>query len=151
MRWRIIRRLEAGQCQVQICREFNLTLSVVVCNLWKQFQDTKRKPGQGRPRATMAREDPHLSIIERRNRGATASQLSRYLYAATGTRISRMTDSKRLQKRGLLNTDSRRTFIWREPVTRYLLSNVHEIDNYGGGGLMVWTGIMLDGRAPLHV
>ncbi|GBN53458.1 hypothetical protein AVEN_38562-1 [Araneus ventricosus] len=50
-----------------------------------------------------------------------------------------------------LNTDSRRTFIWREPGTRYLPSNVREIDHYGGGGLMVWAGIMLDGRTPLHV
>ncbi|GFV69479.1 transposable element Tcb2 transposase [Trichonephila clavipes] len=32
-----------------------------------------------------------------------------------------------------LNTDSRRTFILREPGTRYLPSNVCEIDNYGGG------------------
>ncbi|GBM23009.1 Transposable element Tc1 transposase [Araneus ventricosus] len=50
-----------------------------------------------------------------------------------------------------LNTDSRRTFIWREPATRYLPSNVREINHYGGGGLMVWAGIMLDGRTPLHV
>lgn len=192
-------RLEAGQSQVQICREFNLTASVV-CNLWKQFQDTgsiERKPGQGRPRATTAREDRHLSIIARRNRGATASQLSRDLYAATETRVSRVTVSRRLHERGLfarrpavcvpltstnrrirlawcrehrdwsmdqwatvlfsdesrfsLTTDSRRTFIWRERGTRYLPSNVREIDHYGGGGLMVWAGIMLDGRTPLHV
>ncbi|GFS66179.1 transposable element Tcb2 transposase [Trichonephila clavipes] len=50
-----------------------------------------------------------------------------------------------------LNTDFRRTFIWREPGIRYLLSNVREIDSYGGGGSMVWAGIMLDGRTPLHV
>ncbi|GBM70274.1 hypothetical protein AVEN_63921-1 [Araneus ventricosus] len=50
-----------------------------------------------------------------------------------------------------LNTDSCRTFIWREPGTRYLPSNVCEIDHYGGGGLMVWAGIMLDGQTPLHV
>ncbi|GBM84805.1 hypothetical protein AVEN_217791-1 [Araneus ventricosus] len=50
-----------------------------------------------------------------------------------------------------LNTDSRRTFIWREPGTHYLPSNVREIDHYGGGGLMVWAGIMLDDRTPLHV
>ncbi|GBN55318.1 hypothetical protein AVEN_57593-1 [Araneus ventricosus] len=55
------------------------------------------------------------------------------------------------ESRFSLNTDSRRTFIWREPGTRYLPSNVREIDHYGGGGLMVWTGIMLDGRTPLHV
>ncbi|GFT07755.1 transposable element Tcb2 transposase [Trichonephila clavipes] len=85
--------------------EFNLTPSGV-CNLWKQFQDTrsfKRKPGQGRPRETTAREDRHLSIIARRNRerGVTASQLSRYLYATTGSRVSRVTVSKRLHERGL--------------------------------------------------
>ncbi|GBN58365.1 Transposable element Tc1 transposase [Araneus ventricosus] len=198
MRWRIVGRLEAGQSQVQICREFNSTPSVV-CNLWKQFQDTgsiERKPGQGRPRATTSTEDRYLSIIARRNRGATASHLSRDLYAATGTRVLRVTVSKRLHETGLfarpavcvpltstnrrvrlawcrehrdwhmdqwatvlftdesrfsLNTDSRRTFIWREPGTRYLPSNVREIDHYGGGGLMAWAGIMLDGRTPLHV
>ncbi|GBN89465.1 hypothetical protein AVEN_258463-1 [Araneus ventricosus] len=70
MRWRIVGRLEAGQSQVQICREFNLMPSVVR-NSWKQFQDTRsieRKPGQGRPRATTATEDSYLSIIARRNR-----------------------------------------------------------------------------------
>ncbi|GBN82143.1 Transposable element Tcb2 transposase [Araneus ventricosus] len=199
MSWRIVGRLEVGQSQVQICREFNLTPSVV-CNLWKQFQDTgsiEKKHGKGRPRATTATEDRYLSIIARRNRGATASQLSRDLYAATGTRVSRVTVSKRLHETGLfarrpavcvpltstnrrvclewcrehrdwsmdqwatvlftdesrfsLNTDSHRTFIWREPGTRYLPSNVREIDHYGGGGLMVWAGIMLDGRTHLHV
>ncbi|GBM14601.1 Transposable element Tcb2 transposase [Araneus ventricosus] len=199
MRWRIVGRLEAGQYQFQICREFNLTPSVV-CNLWKQFQDSgfiKRKLGKGRPKAPTATEDRYLSIIARRNRGATASQLSRDLYAASGTRVSRVTVSKRLHETGLfarrpavcvalnstnrrvrlawcrehrdwsidqwatvlftdesrfsLNTDFRRTFIWREPGPCYLPSNVREIDHYGGGGLMVWAGIMLDGRTPLHV
>ncbi|GBM94229.1 Transposable element Tcb2 transposase [Araneus ventricosus] len=166
----------------------------------RKFQDTgsiERKPGQGRPRATTATEDRYLFIIARRNRGATASQLSRDLYAATETHVSRVTVSKRLHETGLfarrpavcvpltstnrrvrlawyrehrdwsmdqwatvlftdesrfsLNTDSRRTFIWREPGTRYLPSNVREIDHYGGGGLMVWAGIMLDGRTPSHL
>ncbi|GBM63793.1 Transposable element Tcb2 transposase [Araneus ventricosus] len=166
----------------------------------RKFQDTgsiERKTGQGHPRATTATEDRYLSIIARRNRGATVSQLSRDLRAATGTRVSRVTVSKRLHETGLfarrpavcfpltstnrrvrlawcrehrdwrmdqwatilftdesrfsLNTDSRRTFIWREPGTRYLPSNVREIDLYGGGGLMVWAGLMLDDRTPLHV
>ncbi|CAL1282694.1 unnamed protein product [Larinioides sclopetarius] len=100
MRWRIVGSLEAGQSQVQICKDFNLMASVV-CNLWKQFQDTgsiQRKPGQGSPRATTATEDRYLSIIARRNWGAIASQFSRDLYAATGTRVSRVTVSKRLHK-----------------------------------------------------
>ncbi|GFT81562.1 HTH_Tnp_Tc3_2 domain-containing protein [Trichonephila clavipes] len=59
MRWQIGRRQEVGQCQVQICREFNLTSSFV-SNLLKQFQDigsTENKPGQGNPRAMTIRED----------------------------------------------------------------------------------------------
>ncbi|GFX79918.1 transposable element Tcb2 transposase [Trichonephila clavipes] len=84
MRWQIVRRLEAGQCQVQISRENNLT-AIVVCNLLKQFQDTgsiESKHLQGHTRATTTREDRHLSIIVRRHRGSTASQLSRYLKEA---------------------------------------------------------------------
>ncbi|GFX84824.1 esterase FE4 [Trichonephila clavipes] len=115
----------------------------------------------------------------------------------TGTRVSRVTVSKRLHERGLfarrpavcvpltstnrrvrlawfrqhrdwsmdqwvtvlftdesrfsLNINSRRTSIWREPGTRYLPCKVHEFDNYGGGDLMAWTDIMLDGCTPLHV
>ncbi|GFX14483.1 transposable element Tcb2 transposase [Trichonephila clavipes] len=75
---RIVGRPETGQCLVQIDREFDLTPSVV-CNLWKLFQDTgpiERKPGQSRPRATTAREDRHLLIIARRNRGDSFSALS---------------------------------------------------------------------------
>ncbi|GFU87203.1 HTH_Tnp_Tc3_2 domain-containing protein [Trichonephila clavipes] len=99
MRWRIVGRLEAVQCQVQISRELSLTLSTV-CNLWKQFQGTRsieRKRGLCRSRATMAREDRQLSIIARRNRGATASLLSRYLYATRylyAFHVSRVTVSK---------------------------------------------------------
>ncbi|GBM39741.1 Transposable element Tc1 transposase [Araneus ventricosus] len=163
----------------------------------KDTGSIERNPEQGRPRATTATEDRYLSIIARRNRGATAYQLSRDLYVATGTRVSRVTVSKRLHETGLfarrpavcvpltstnrrvrlawcrehrdwsmdqwatvlftdesrfsLNTASRSMFIWREPGTRYLPSNVSEIDHYGGGGLMVWAGIILDGRTPLHV
>ncbi|GFS93230.1 HTH_Tnp_Tc3_2 domain-containing protein [Trichonephila clavipes] len=70
----IVGGLEAGQCQVQSCREFNLTPSVV-CNSWKQFQGTvsiERRPAKGRTRTATAR-DHHLSIIERPNTDATAS------------------------------------------------------------------------------
>ncbi|GFT28416.1 transposable element Tc3 transposase [Trichonephila clavipes] len=46
IRWRIVGSLEAGQCQVQVCREVNLT-PINGCNLWKQIQETgsiERKP-----------------------------------------------------------------------------------------------------------
>ncbi|GFW65181.1 transposable element Tcb2 transposase [Trichonephila clavipes] len=81
----------------------NLTPSIVR-NLRKQFHDNRsieRKTEQGLLRARTAREDHHLSFIARRNREVTNVQISRYLYAATGIRVSRATVSKRLHERGL--------------------------------------------------
>ena len=54
-------------------------------------------------RATTAREDRHLSLLARRYRGATASQISRELYAVTEKRVSRVIVSKRLNERGLFS------------------------------------------------
>ncbi|GBN61921.1 hypothetical protein AVEN_215799-1 [Araneus ventricosus] len=62
------------------------------------YQMHREKAWEGCPRATTATEDRYLSIIARRNRGATSSQLSHDLYAATGTRVSRVTVSKRLRE-----------------------------------------------------
>ncbi|GFU72484.1 transposable element Tcb2 transposase [Trichonephila clavipes] len=47
----------------------------------------------------MAGENRQFSIIVRRNRGTTASQLCCYLYVATGARVSRVTVSKSLPQR----------------------------------------------------
>ncbi|GBM04459.1 hypothetical protein AVEN_130845-1 [Araneus ventricosus] len=48
----------------------------------------------------MANENRYLSITVRSNRHATASQLSPGFYAATGSRVSRFTVSRRLHERG---------------------------------------------------
>ncbi|GFT21390.1 HTH_Tnp_Tc3_2 domain-containing protein [Trichonephila clavipes] len=72
-------------------------------NLWKQFQDTRsiqRNPSQDCPRATTSREDLHLSIIERRNRDAAVSQLSRRLHADTVISASRVTVSRIMKSSG---------------------------------------------------
>ena len=49
------------------------------------------------------------------------------------------------------NNDSHRMFIWRESGSHYLPYDVREIDHYGGGGLIIWAGIMLDDRTLFHV
>ncbi|GFV07266.1 transposable element Tc3 transposase [Trichonephila clavipes] len=49
-----------------------------------------------------------------------------------------------------LQPDSRRTLIWRVPVTRYH-QNTIERHCYGGAGLLVWGGIILGSRTDLHV
>ncbi|GFX19396.1 transposable element Tcb2 transposase [Trichonephila clavipes] len=45
------------------------------------------------------------------------------------------------ESRFSLTRDSHSTFIRKEPRPIYLVFNIQEIDHYGSGGLMVWTGI----------
>ncbi|GFV65268.1 uncharacterized protein TNCV_4572681 [Trichonephila clavipes] len=50
-----------------------------------------------------------------------------------------------------LQSDSRRTLIWRAPGTRYHPENTIERHRYGGAGWLVWGGIILSFRTDLHV
>ncbi|KFM72212.1 Transposable element Tcb1 transposase, partial [Stegodyphus mimosarum] len=55
------------------------------------------------------------------------------------------------ESRFSLQSDSRRTFIWRAPDNRYHQENIIERHRYGGGGVLVWGGIILGSRSDLHV
>ncbi|KFM62800.1 Transposable element Tcb1 transposase, partial [Stegodyphus mimosarum] len=55
------------------------------------------------------------------------------------------------ESRFRLQSDSRRTFIWRAPGTRYHQENVIERHRYGGAGVLVWGGIILGSRTDLLV
>ncbi|GFX95946.1 transposable element Tcb2 transposase [Trichonephila clavipes] len=50
-----------------------------------------------------------------------------------------------------LQSDSRQTFIWRAPGTRYHQENTIERHRYGDAGWLVWGGIILGSRTDLHV
>ncbi|GFV51192.1 transposable element Tcb2 transposase [Trichonephila clavipes] len=50
-----------------------------------------------------------------------------------------------------LQSNSRRTVIWRAPGTRYHQENTIEQHRYGGAGWIVWGGIILGSRTDLHV
>ncbi|GFT99657.1 transposable element Tcb1 transposase [Trichonephila clavipes] len=55
------------------------------------------------------------------------------------------------ESRFSLQSDSRRTLIWRVPGTRYHQENTIERHRYGGAGWLVWGGIILGFRTDLHV
>ncbi|GFT56195.1 transposable element Tcb2 transposase [Trichonephila clavipes] len=57
------------------------------------------------------------------------------------------TDESRFSTR----SDSQRVLIWREIGTRFYTSNIKERHRYGGPGVLVWAGIMLNGRTELHI
>ncbi|GFT46787.1 transposable element Tcb2 transposase [Trichonephila clavipes] len=57
------------------------------------------------------------------------------------------TDESRFSTR----SDSQRVLIWREIETRFYTSNIKERHHYGGPGVLVWGGIMLNGRTELYI
>ncbi|GFU72125.1 transposable element Tcb2 transposase [Trichonephila clavipes] len=50
-----------------------------------------------------------------------------------------------------LSSDCRRQLIWRESGIAYLPDNIQEKDPYPTCSIMVWAGIMINGRTRLHV
>ncbi|GFW15792.1 transposable element Tc3 transposase [Trichonephila clavipes] len=57
------------------------------------------------------------------------------------------TDESRFSTR----SDSQRVLIWREIGTWFYTGNIKERHHYGGPGVLVWGGIMLNGRTELHI
>ncbi|GFW66849.1 transposable element Tcb1 transposase [Trichonephila clavipes] len=171
LRGRIIGRVECGRTQLEVSEELGIAQSVI-SRLWQRFQDdgnVSRCYSTGRPRVTTPNEDWYLAVTAKRNRRSTASDLSRQLSSATGTTVSRQTVYKRLGHIGLyarrpvkcvpltathysrfsLQSDSRRTFIWRAPENHQ--ENAIERHRYGGAGWLVFGGIILGSRTDLPV
>ncbi|GFW33397.1 transposable element Tcb1 transposase [Trichonephila clavipes] len=152
---------------LEVSEELGIAQSVI-SRFWQRFQDdgnVSRCYSTGPLRVTTPNEDRYLAVTAKRNRRSTASDLSRQLFSATGTTVSRQTMYRRLGHIGLyarrpvrcvpltathcrlqltwsrkhalwtpqqwscvmfsdesmfsLQSDSRRTLIWRAPGTRY--------------------------------
>ncbi|GFS95332.1 HTH_Tnp_Tc3_2 domain-containing protein [Trichonephila clavipes] len=95
---RIIGRLECGRTQLEVSEELGIAQSVI-CRLWQRFQDdgnVSKCYSTGLPRVTTPNEDRYLAVNAKRNRRSTALDLSRQMYSATGTTVSRQTVYRRL-------------------------------------------------------
>ncbi|GFT38575.1 transposable element Tcb1 transposase [Trichonephila clavipes] len=55
------------------------------------------------------------------------------------------------ESRFSLSSDCRRQLIWRESGTAYRPENIQEKDRYPTCSIMVWAGIIINGRTLLHV
>ncbi|GFW28455.1 transposable element Tc1 transposase [Trichonephila clavipes] len=55
------------------------------------------------------------------------------------------------ESRFRLSSDCRRQLIWRESGTAYRPENIQEKDRYPTCSIMVWAGIIINGRTLLHV
>ncbi|GFV74058.1 transposable element Tcb1 transposase [Trichonephila clavipes] len=152
MRGRIIGKIEEGRKITDVAREFDIAHSVV-SRLWKSFKTTgmcSRRHGGGRVRSTTPAEDRYIVLSAKRNRRTTAQQVANQFLAASGKQISRKTVATH-ESRFSLSSDCRRQLIWRESGTAYRPENIREKDRYPTFSIMVWAGIMINGRTRLHV
>ncbi|GFV60921.1 transposable element Tcb2 transposase [Trichonephila clavipes] len=140
------------------------SISLESCRIWNRFLETGssgRRPGQGRRRATMPNEDRYLVLTARRHRNMNATLLQQHLRSATGTTVSTQTVRNRLHgvspyarrpmSRFSVHPDNRRIFIWRDRGSRNNPTFVQESVRFGGGGVLVYGGISIDGRTDLYI
>ncbi|GFV02791.1 transposable element Tc1 transposase [Trichonephila clavipes] len=166
MRGQIIGKIEEGRKITDVAREFDIAHSVV-SRLRKSFKTTgmcSRRHGRGRVR----RKQISRKTVARRLRGGG-------LYArrpVVCVPLTRQHRTARLQwcrehhnwteqdwecvlfsdeSRFSLSSDCRRQLIWRESGTAYRPENIQEKDRYPTCSIMVWAGIMINGRTRLHV
>ncbi|GFV34302.1 transposable element Tcb2 transposase [Trichonephila clavipes] len=171
MRDRIIGKIEEGRKITDVAREFDIAHSVV-SRLWKSFKTTGMCSVVLEQVANqfLAASGKQISrkTVARRLRGGG-------LYAsrpAVCVPLTRQHRTARLQwcrehhnwteqdwacvlfsdeSRFSLSSDCRRQMIWRESRTAYRPENIQEKDRYPTCSIMVWAGIMINGRTRLHV
>ncbi|GFW94183.1 transposable element Tc1 transposase [Trichonephila clavipes] len=179
MRGRIIGKIEEGRKITDVAREFDIAHSVV-SRLWKSFKTTgmcSRRHGGGRVRSTTPAEDRYTVLYQQK--GIGAPQLSRWQISFLLPQESRSPEkllpdhrTARLQwcrehhnwteqdwacvlfsddSRFSLSSYCRRQLIWHESGTAYRPENIQEKDRYPTCSIMVWAGIMINGRTRLHV
>ncbi|GFX62312.1 transposable element Tc3 transposase [Trichonephila clavipes] len=127
--------LECGRTQLEVSQELGIAQSVI-SRLWQRLQDDgnmSRCHSTGHPRIKTPNEDRFIWQLLPKETDGAQHQTS--------------------QSRFSLQSDSRRTLIWRAPGTRYHQVNTIERHHYGGAGWLarVWGGIILGFRTDLHV
>ncbi|GFW95921.1 transposable element Tcb2 transposase [Trichonephila clavipes] len=157
MRGRIIGKIEEGRKITDVARQFDIAHSVV-SRLWKSFKTTgmcSRRHGE------VVLEVRHLQktryiVYQQRNRRTTAQQhrTARLQWCREHHNWTEQDWACVLfsdESRFCLSSDCRRQLIWRESGTAYRPENIQEKDRYPTCSIMVWAGIMINGRTRLHV
>ncbi|GFW74756.1 transposable element Tcb2 transposase [Trichonephila clavipes] len=161
--WRVVGRLEGGQTQAEVAKAIGVSQSVI-SRIWNRFLETGsagRSQGQGRRQATTPNEDRYLVLTAPRHRNMNATLLQQHLRSATGTTVSTQNVRNRLHGVGLyhrrpmsrfsVHPDNRRIFIWRDRGIRNNPAFLHESVRFGGGGVLVYGGISIDGFTDLYI
>ncbi|GFW91678.1 transposable element Tcb1 transposase [Trichonephila clavipes] len=152
---RIIGRLECGRTQLVVSEELGIVQSVI-SRLWQRFQDYAT--GTTVSRQTVYRRLVHIGLQVHRPVRCVPLTATHCRLRLTWSREDALWTPQQWscvmfsdESRFSLQSDSRRTLIWRAPGTRYHQENTIERHRYGGAGWLVWGGIILGSRTDLHV
>ncbi|GFU98608.1 transposable element Tcb1 transposase [Trichonephila clavipes] len=167
IRGRIIGKIEEGRKITDVAREFDIAQSVV-SRLWKSFKTTGMYSRRHGEVVLEVRRLQKTDISSYQQKGTGAPQLSRWQISFLLPQESRSPE-KLLpdhpnwteqdwacvlfsdESRFSLSSDCRRQLIWRESGTGYRPENIQEKDRYPTCSIMVWAGIMINGRTRLQM
>ncbi|GFY02822.1 uncharacterized protein TNCV_3507021 [Trichonephila clavipes] len=136
MRGRIIGKIEEERKITDVSREFDIAHSVV-SRLWKSFKTIgmcSRRHEGGRVRSTTPAEDRYIVLSAKKEQAHHSS--------AGGKSVFLLPQESRSPEKLLPD---------RESGTAYRPENIQEKDRYPTCSIMVWAGIMINGRKRLHV
>ncbi|GFT79113.1 transposable element Tcb2 transposase [Trichonephila clavipes] len=161
---RIVGMLDSSRSQTEVSRILNVDQSVI-SRLWQMFQrtgDVTRQPvsvatGIRISKQTIYRRLSHAGMYARRpavcipltsaHKRACLIWSLKHQHWSVGEWANVMFSE---ECRFSLNSDSRRVTIWRERGKRFEPRNITERHHFPSRGVMVWAGIMMDGRTDLH-
>ncbi|GFS74589.1 transposable element Tcb2 transposase [Trichonephila clavipes] len=126
----------------------------VVGRIWNRFLETGsagRRLGQGLGRATTPNEDRYLILTARRHPNMNATLLHQHLRSATGTMVSTKTVRNRLHGVGLYARRPMVYFHLDGPGSRNNPAFVQESVRFGGGVVLVYGGMSIDGHTDLYI
>ncbi|GFW41931.1 HTH_Tnp_Tc3_2 domain-containing protein [Trichonephila clavipes] len=142
LRGRIIGRLEGGRTQLEVFEELGITQSFI-SRLWRRFQvdgNVSRCCSTGRPRVTTPNEDRYIfgsycqkKQAEHRIRPVSSALFSYRYDSFKADHVQTLRAHWSICSFSL-QSDSRRTLIWKAPGTRYHQENTIERHRYGGAG-----------------
>ncbi|GFW84292.1 transposable element Tcb1 transposase [Trichonephila clavipes] len=175
LRGRIIGRLECGRTQLEVSEERGIAQSVISRH-WQRFQDDVTAKRNRRSTASVLSRQLSSATGTAVSRQTVYRRLGLIgLYARRPVRCVPLTATQcrlRLtwsrehalwtlqqwscvmfsdESRFSLQSDSRRTLLWRAPGTRYHQENTIERHRYGGAGWLVRGGIILGSITEVHV
>ncbi|GFU75176.1 transposable element Tcb1 transposase [Trichonephila clavipes] len=163
LRGRVIGRLKCGRTQLEVSEELRIAQSVI-SRIWQRFQDDgnllpketdstasdlSRQLSSATSttvsRQTMYRRVGHIGLYARRPVRCVPCTATHCRLRLTWSREHALGTPQQWscvmfsdESRFSLQSDSRRTLIWRAPGTRYHQENTIERHRYGGAGWLVW-------------